>query len=200
MTRAAYRPSLALVVVDCQNDFADPDGSLYVAGGEDAVEAANAEVARAVAAGATVVYTQDWHPADTPHFQKDGGIWPVHCVAGTWGADLHPALAVIEGEGALRVHKGGGGEDGYCAFSVRDPVPGEPGSTGLDRLLADRGVREVVVVGLATDYCVRETGLDAVRLGFAATVAREAVRAVDLAPGDGERALEALAAAGVRLL
>ncbi|MGH9222484.1 MAG: isochorismatase family protein [Acidimicrobiales bacterium] len=198
MTAPAYGPSVALLVVDVQNDFADPSGALYVAGGDEAVDAVNGEVAAAVLAGATIVYTQDWHPHSTPHFQKDGGIWPVHCVGNTWGAELHPRLTVSDG--AETVRKGVTGEDGYSAFSVREPVSGESRGTGLDGLLRERGITEVVVAGLATDYCVRETGLDAVRLGFRATVVTAAVRAVDLEPGDGKRALGDLAAAGVHLV
>ena len=85
-------PKAALIVVDVQNDFADPKGSLYVKGGEMVVPVINEQVEAARAAGALVVYTQDWHPTSTPHFQKDGGIWPVHCVKETWGAELHPDL------------------------------------------------------------------------------------------------------------
>src|SRR5918999_1313891 len=92
-----YDERTALVVVDVQNDFADPGGSLHVPGGEAVVPVVNDEVAAARAAGALVVYTQDWHPADTPHFAKDGGTWPVHCVGGTWGSDLHPRLT-LDGE------------------------------------------------------------------------------------------------------
>ena len=88
-----YDPTTALIVVDVQNDFADPAGSLSVAGGDAVVPTINAEIAMATAADGLVVFTQDWHPESTPHFAKDGGIWPVHCVADTWGAQLHPALA-----------------------------------------------------------------------------------------------------------
>src|SRR6476660_4207800 len=84
----------ALIVVDIQNDFADPKGSLYVNGGEEVVQVADREIRRALAAGSPVFYTQDWHPESTPHFQKDGGIWPVHCVGGSWGASFHPGLLV----------------------------------------------------------------------------------------------------------
>ena len=87
-----YDTRTALIVVDVQNDFADPEGSLSVTGGADAIPFINSEIIEARAGGAFVVYTQDWHPADTPHFAKDGGIWPVHCVGGTWGAALHPDL------------------------------------------------------------------------------------------------------------
>jgi len=188
-----YHPRTALLVVDVQNDFADPNGSLYVKGGEEVVPVANDEIERAVGAGALVAYTQDWHPASTPHFHKDGGIWPVHCVQDTWGSDLHPGLKVADGE---HIRKGSGGEDGYSAFSVRDPTSGETSSTRLERILRERGIERVVVCGLATDYCVVETALDARRLGFEATVLTGAIRAVDLQPGDGDRALERMRAAG----
>jgi nicotinamidase/pyrazinamidase len=192
-----YDPATALLVVDVQNDFADPAGGLSVAGGDAVIPIVNDAVAAARAAGALVVATQDWHPETTPHFAKDGGIWPVHCVAGTWGAELHPGLAIPAD--APRVHKGSNGEDGYSGFSMRDPVDGSTMPTALDGLLRSANVRRVVIAGLATDYCVRSTALDAVRLGYDTTVLTDAVAAVDLEPGDGERALAELAAAGVTL-
>jgi nicotinamidase/pyrazinamidase len=192
-----YDPQTALVVVDVQNDFADPTGSLSVASGEAVVGHANSEIAMAQGAGALVVFTQDWHPESTPHFAKDGGIWPVHCVADTWGAALHPDLAVADE--APRVRKGVNGEDGYSGFTMRDPITGETIPTALERLLRDRAIGRVVVVGLATDYCVKATALDAVRLGFGASVLVDAVAAVNLEPGDGERALEAMRDAGVAM-
>ena len=189
---ASYDKTTALIVVDVQNDFADPAGGLYVRGGEEVVFLVNEEVTAAQNAGAAVVYTQDWHPADTPHFEKDGGTWPVHCVADTWGAELHPDLMV---HGPV-VRKGTSGEDGYSGFSVRDPVSGLGSPTQLQSVL-DPDVERVVVVGLAGDYCVKETALDAVQLGYAVEVPRSVTRFVDLAPGDGERALDELLAAGV---
>lgn len=189
-----YRPGTALVVVDLQNDFADPSGSLTVTGGEAVVQRANDEIQRAVAAGAPVVFTQDWHPASTPHFAKDGGVWPVHCVAHSWGAELHPALVLA---GPI-VRKGTAGEDGYSGFTVREAT-GIEHPTELEAILRERDVSRVVVCGLATDYCVRATALDAVRLGFGTTVLTDAIAAVDLVPGDGQRALADLAALGVRL-
>ncbi len=192
---APYDPHSALVVVDVQNDFADPAGSLYVRGAEAVVEATNAEVGAARRAGALVVTTQDWHPADTPHFAKDGGTWPVHCVAGSWGAELHPDLA----PGDHQVRKGVGGEDGYSGFTMADPVSGATTGTGLDEDLRARGIERVVVVGLATDYCVRDTALDAARLGYDTTVVLAAVRPVELEVGDGQRAIDAMADAGVTL-
>ena len=190
-----YDGRTALIVVDVQNDFADPSGSLYVRGGDDVPARANTEIERALAEGAHVVYTQDWHPEHTPHFHTDGGIWPVHCVGGTWGADLHPTLRV---DGEI-VRKGVDGRDGYSGFSVRDPVSGETEPTTLERILRTRGVERVVVVGLATDYCVVETVLDATRLGFEASVLADAIRPVDLEPGDGERAIERMRTAGATI-
>jgi nicotinamidase/pyrazinamidase len=191
-----YDPLVALVVVDVQNDFADPSGSLYVKGGAEVVPAVNAEIRRALAAGAAVAYTQDWHPAHTPHFAQDGGIWPVHCVADTWGAELHPDLAV---EGPV-VQKGTHGEDGYSGFSMRNPAGGVPVPTELDTTLTHGGAKRIVVCGLATDYCVKATALDGVRLGYETAVLVDAIRAVDLEPGDGARALEEMKAAGVLLI
>jgi len=191
-----YDRSTALVVVDLQNDFADPKGSLYVGEGERIVPPLNRELERALAADAFVAYTQDWHPAQTPHFQSGGGVWPEHCVQDTWGAQLHPDLQVA-GE---VVRKGQGGEDGYSGFTVRDPVTAQEAATPLEELLRRRGIgRVMVVVGLATDYCVKETALDAVRLGFDTIVLGDLVRAVDLQPGDGQRALAAMRAAGARI-
>jgi nicotinamidase/pyrazinamidase len=191
-----YDSRTALVVVDLQNDFADPAGSLSVSGGDAIVAVVNAEVEAARTAGALVARTQDWHPPSTPHFQKDGGIWPVHCVRDTWGAALHPGLVA---DGPI-VRKGANGEDGYSGFTMRDPVSGETIPTELEALLRERRVERVVVCGLATDYCVKATALDAVGLGFETSVLAEAIRAVDLQPGDGARAIEEMAAAGISIL
>jgi nicotinamidase/pyrazinamidase len=190
-----YDPSTALVVVDVQNDFADPAGSLYVRGGDEVVSRIDEEIRLAAAGGAFVVYTQDWHPPSTPHFAKDGGVWPVHCVADTWGAQLHPGLMVA----GPSVHKGSNGEDGYSGFTMRDPVSGEDRPTELAALLEERGSTRVVVCGLATDYCVRGTVLDARRLGFETVVLTAAVASVELSPGDGARALAEMAEAGAQL-
>ena len=190
-----YDGETALIVVDMQNDFADPEGSLYVPGGEEVVPIINREIERAGEAGAFVVYTQDWHPAETPHFAKDGGIWPVHCVGDSWGAELHPDLELA----GPTVRKGTGGEDGYSGFSVRDPESGEETGTGLAESLAERGVGRVVVVGLALDYCVKATAIDAATGGWDTTVLGAATRAVNLEPGDDARALEELRKAGVEL-
>ena len=189
-----YDNQTALVVVDVQNDFADPSGSLYVQGGDtEVVPAVNREIDGAVAAGASIFYTQDWHPERTPHFAIDGGIWPVHCVGGSAGADFHPDLRV---EGPS-VHKGANGEDGYSGFTMRDPVSGETIPTPLASMIRDVACKRVVVVGLALDYCVKDTALDSAREGFETTVLLDATAAVNLSPDDGEKAIDELRQAGV---
>lgn len=190
-----YDEHTALVVVDVQNDFADPDGSLYVDRAADAIEIANEQIDAARSAGATIAYTRDWHPESTPHFETGGGPWPVHCVAGTHGAEFHPDLTVVDD--AVQVRKGSGGEDGYSGFTMRDPETGEETPTGLEAALRERGVERVAVLGLALDYCVKETALDAAGAGFATTLLADGTRAVDLRPGDGARAVATVIAAGV---
>jgi nicotinamidase/pyrazinamidase len=187
-----YDNKTALIVVDVQNDFADPNGNLHVPDGDSIIPTINQEVERAVSTGATVIYTQDWHPASTPHFEKDGGIWPVHCVMGTWGAELHPELAV---KGDV-VHKGSEGDDGYSGFTERDPISNEEKPTVLEKMLRSKGIRKAVVVGLATDYCVKATALDAIERGFDVTVLTDAVRAVNREPNDGAHALDDIQHAG----
>jgi nicotinamidase/pyrazinamidase len=189
----AFDDRTALVVVDVQNDFADQRGSLYVDGSEQVTTRINQLVQEARSAGAFVVYTQDWHPPVTPHFIDGGGLWPRHCVMGSWGARLVDQLDVA---GPI-VQKGSGGEDGYSGFSVRDPATGQAGSTALDGMLRQRSIERVVVVGIAQDVCVKETALDARRLGYATTVLADATRPVDRA--GGARALAELRAAGVEI-
>ena len=166
-----YDRTTALIVVDVQNDFATAAGSLSVRGGEEVVAVINAEVEAALGAGARVFYTQDWHPPRTPHFEPDGGPWPVHCVGETWGAQFHPALTV-SGE---VVRKGAGTEDGYSGFTTRDHESCDQSATLLEGLLRERGVERVIVVGLATDYCVQATALDAIARGFETSVLLDAV-------------------------
>jgi nicotinamidase/pyrazinamidase len=174
----------ALVIVDYQNDFVPPDGALAVPGGDGVAERINA-----LAASADfdlVVATRDWHPADHGSFTAQGGTWPVHCVQDTAGAELAPALdrAPID----VVVDKGQARDtEGYSGFDA----------TNLAQLLRERGVDEVTIVGLATDYCVRHTALDALREGFAVRVDPDATRGVD--PGDAAQALDELRAAGARV-
>lgn len=191
-----FDPTVALIIVDVQNDFAHSDGSLYVAGGDEILPMVNSLAAEALAAGAPVVLTQDWHPEATPHFIDDGGVWPRHCVRDTWGAAFHADLVA---SGPV-VRKGVGGEDGYSGFTVKDPQSEETTATELDRILRDAGATSTVVIGIALDVCVKATAEDAHANGYAVTVVRDATRAVDLEPGDGDRAVEALLAAGIAVV
>lgn len=196
MNETTYDRTTALLVVDVQNDFADPDGNLYVPGGEEVVEVANRERERAADADARVAYTQDWHPPVTPHFETGGGMWPVHCVRETWGAQLHPDLHVD----GMVVRKGTNGEDGYSGFTMRDPESGVESSTGLEERLRDEGVERLVVVGLAGDVCVKASVLDARRQGFDVTVLGDGIRDVEQSPGDGARAREEMRASGATIV
>jgi nicotinamidase/pyrazinamidase len=177
--------SEALVIVDYQNDF-NPGGALAVAGGDEIAERINALAADD--RFALVVATRDWHPPDHRSFSDQGGTWPVHCVAGTPGAELHPALDA--GRIDVIVDKGQDRDtEGYSGFQA----------TGLESLLRERGIDRITVVGLATDYCVRHTALDALRDGFPVTVDSSAVRGVDVQPGDSTRALDELREAGASI-
>ena len=189
------KPNRALIVVDVQNDFVDPSGGLYVADAQFVVPAINGMISDARSEGRLIVYTQDWHPDVTPHFAKDGGIWPVHCVGGTWGANFYRELDVVPD--AEIVRKGTGGEDGYSGFSVRDPETDAQSDTAMESILRRHNIQIVDVVGIATDYCVKETALDAQTRGFRTAVHRSCMKGVDLEPGDSDAAIEAMIAAGV---
>ncbi|MHB1527225.1 MAG: isochorismatase family protein [Candidatus Dormibacteria bacterium] len=191
-----FHRASALIVVDVQNDFADPVGSLFVPGGDRVATEVAALMRRAAAMDALVVCTQDWHPSVTPHFREFGGVWPRHCVQGTWGAELHPLLP----RPVAIVHKGEDQDDGYSGFGVRHLATGEIAPTDLAPLLSHRGVSEVFVVGLALDVCVKATALDAVAAGFQTSLLESATSAVDLKEGDGRRALVELVAAGVTII
>ena len=182
----------ALVVVDLQNDFC-PDGALAVRDGDAIVPVINRYLQRFRGARAPVYLTRDWHPPVTQHFQAYGGVWPPHCVQGTQGARFHPELAAPPE--AVVVSKGmDPNTDAYSAFQAED-------DTGrlLGDVLAERGVRRVYVGGLATDYCVRATALDALREGFEVVILTDAIGAVDLEPGDGARAIDQMRDAGARM-
>jgi len=179
----------ALVVVDVQNDFC-PGGSLAVPDGDSVVPVLNRYAERFDAQGAAVFASRDWHPPRTKHFAAYGGIWPPHCVQGTAGAAPHPAL-VLPARTQV-VSKGmDPEEDAYSCFQARAEQGGDFAS-----LLAAREIQRLFVGGLATDYCVKATALDALRGGLTVVVLQDAVRAVDVTPGDGARALADLAAAG----
>jgi nicotinamidase/pyrazinamidase len=173
----------ALLIIDYQNDFIPPGGALAVAGGDAIAERLN-ELA-ADPRFDLVVATRDWHPPDHGSFAEQGGPWPVHCVQGSHGAELAAALdadRVDEVVDAGRTPEA----EGYSGFE----------ETNLADLLRERGIDRVTVVGLATDYCVKHTALDALREGLQVEVDTTAVRGVEVEPGDSERALEELRAAG----
>jgi nicotinamidase/pyrazinamidase len=173
----------ALIIVDLQRDFC-PGGALAVPAGDQII----GEINRLAATSPFVVATRDWHPLDHHSFATQGGPWPVHCVRDTPGAELDPRLdrELVD----LVVDKGLAPDlEGYSGFEA----------TQLETVLRERGVLRVHVAGLALDYCVKHTALDARRLGFTVIVHHDATRAVDLRPGDGEHALEELAAAGVEI-
>jgi nicotinamidase/pyrazinamidase len=182
----------ALVVVDVQNDFC-PGGSLAVPEGDRVVPVLNRYMGRFAEAGAPIFVSRDWHPSKTKHFQAYGGVWPPHCVQGTAGAAFHAQLGLPRE--AVVVSKGMDPEqDAYSAFQAEDER-GTPFTSALE----SRGVRRLFVGGLATDYCVKATVLDARRQGLDVVVLADAVRAVDVNPGDGERAMEEMRAAGARV-
>jgi nicotinamidase/pyrazinamidase len=176
----------ALVIVDFQNDFT-PGGALAVPEGDAIADRVNAlaEDTRFD----LVVATRDWHPPDHGSFQEQGGPWPVHCVQDTDGAQLHPSLDRSRVD--VIVDKGQDpGTEGYSGFE----------GTNLGELLRERGIDKLTVVGLATDYCVKNTALDALREGFGVEVDSEAVRGVDVNPGDSERALQEVTEAGAKVV
>ncbi|MBI4491406.1 MAG: nicotinamidase [Chloroflexi bacterium] len=181
----APTPDSALLVVDLQNDFC-PGGSLGVPEGDRLVPVANRYVELFDQQGRPVYASRDWHPPRTRHFQQYGGVWPAHCIQGTPGGDFHPELRLPPS--AVVVSKGMDPEqDSYSAFDAL-----EADGTLLEDSLRQRAVRHLYVGGLATDYCVRWTALDALRKGFQVTVLLDASRGVNLKPHDAEQAIEEL--------
>jgi nicotinamidase/pyrazinamidase len=177
----------ALLIVDVQNDFC-PGGALGVEEGDRVVEPLNRLARAFLERGDLVVKSRDWHPASTKHFADYGGTWPVHCVQETAGAEFHSDL--IDDPRIIIISKGTGDEDSYSAFD----------GTDLAARLREQKVGEVWVGGLATDYCVKQTALDALREGFRVKAIEDAMRAVNMRPGDGERAMEEMRSAGADII
>ena len=168
----------ALIVVDVQNDFC-PGGALPVTGGGQVVPLLNRYIRKFVEAGLPVYLTRDWHPSDHLSFKSQGGIWPVHCVQGTEGARFHPELSIPSL--AVVISKGTDpGKEAYSGFQ----------GTDLVSQLRQRQVRRLFIGGLATDYCVKSTVLDAIREGFEGVFLSDASMGVDVKPGDSERAIQ----------
>jgi nicotinamidase/pyrazinamidase len=176
----------ALIVVDVQNDFC-PGGALAVAQGDEVVAPLNRLINEFLEQGEPVFKSRDWHPKRTRHFAPYGGAWPVHCVQNTKGAEFHPEL--IDDMHIRVISKGLGDEDSYSAFD----------GTDLALQLRRLGVEEVWVGGLATDYCVKNTVLDARKDGFRVRALENAMRPVELKPGDGQRAIEEMRKAGAEI-
>jgi nicotinamidase/pyrazinamidase len=177
----------ALLIVDVQNDFC-PGGALAVERGDEVVEPLNRMAHEFLERGDVVVKSRDWHPATTKHFAEYGGTWPVHCVQETKGAEFHSEL--IDDPRIVVISKGTGDEDSYSAFD----------GTDLAERLRAEGVEEVWVGGLATDYCVKQTALDALQEGFRVKAIEDAMRAVNSSPGDDRRALEEMRANGAEIV
>jgi nicotinamidase/pyrazinamidase len=175
----------ALLVIDFQNDFTEggalavPDGDAIAGPVNELIDSGDFDL---------IVATRDWHPADHGSFRDQGGPWPPHCVQGTHGAELHPSVPLDKVDAVVDA----GYEphlEGYSGFE----------STDLAAILREHDVDEVTVVGLATDYCVKHTAADALREGFRVTIDRGGIRGIDVEPGDSERALEELRAAGAEV-
>ena len=177
----------ALIVVDVQNDFC-PGGALAVPNGDEVIGPLNGLIEEFLLRGEPVFKSRDWHPPTTKHFKDYGGTWPVHCVQETHGAEFHPEL--LDDPRITIISKGTGDEDNYSAFD----------GTDLAARLTEQGVEEVWVGGLATDYCVKNTVLDALRQGFKVNAVANAMRPVELQPGDGEQAIEEMEQHGAKII
>ena len=177
----------ALIVVDVQNDFC-PGGSLAVTGGDEVVAPLNKLIEEFLGRGEPVFKSRDWHTQKTKHFKPYGGTWEIHCVQNTKGAEFHPDL--IDDKHIRVISKGLGDEDSYSAYD----------GTDLALQLRRLGVEEVWVGGLATDYCVKNTVLDARKEGFRVKVLEDAMRAVEVTTGDGERAIAEMRDAGAEII
>jgi nicotinamidase/pyrazinamidase len=183
----------ALIVVDVQKDFC-PGGALAAPGGDDIIPALNRYLADARARDITVYASRDWHPAMTSHFKEYGGEWPPHCVQGTDGAQFHPELKLPPD--TIVVSKGDDPQrPGYSAFDGHTPQ-----GKALLHDLRDRQIRRVYVTGIATDYCVKATALDAVQAGLEVRILPDAITGIDVRPGDAQRALDEMSAAGARVV
>lgn len=185
----------ALLLVDVQNDFCPPDGSLAVKDGDKIVVPINVLLPFFQRDCNRLVASMDWHPPVTKHFAKDGGKWPVHCVRNTYGAELHDRIDWDPPTGRVFFKGFKKDSDDFSAF---DGVNAE--FVGLEEWLKSSGVKDLYVCGLATDYCVWATVVDAIGRGFNVTVVTDAIKAVDLNPGDGQKALDGMKGMGARLL
>lgn len=185
--------SKALIIVDVQHDFSRPEGSLYVPEGEKIIQTINDLADAFDEAGEVVVKTRDWHPQVTVHFESSGGLWPSHCVQDTWGGEFDHELRA---EYATVISKGMSPKsDSYSGFD---------GITNMDvpliEYLQSYGVNTIYIVGLATDYCVKHTALDARILGSRVIVVEDAIKAVNIMENDGANAIHEMKNAGIEFI
>ena len=179
----------ALLIEDVQNDFCS-GGALAVPGGDEVVPVLNKYIGMFRDQGLPIFASRDWHPEESSHFSSHGGIWPVHCVQGSEGARFHPALKLPDS--VVVISKGmDPAEDGFSSFEAAC----EKGLS-FSESLAERGVSHIYIGGLATDYCVKYTVLEALKSGYSVTLLIDAVRGVDLKPGDAESAVREMVQAG----
>jgi nicotinamidase/pyrazinamidase len=182
-----------LLVVDVQNDFC-PGGALGVPDGDAIIPLVNRAIELFDRRGLPILATRDWHPRETKHFKEYGGAWPPHCIQRTRGARFHPDLRLPSR--AVVLSKGMDPEqDSYSAFQASSKS-----GRDLESHLRDLQADELVMCGLATDYCVRASTLEGLRRGFRVIVLGDAIRGVDLKPGDSEIALREMRAAGARFV
>lgn len=178
----------ALVVVDVQRDFC-PGGSLAVKDGDKVVPRLNKVIEAFSAAGLTIFFTRDWHPQNHMSFKAQGGPWPPHCVQGTSGAQFHPSLNIPKN--SVIISKGGKpNQEAYSGFQ----------GTNLAERLNALGVLEIFLGGLTTDYCVKESSLDAIKAGFKVNVLEDCIKAVNVHPKDGELAIHTIVQEGARMI
>ncbi len=181
----------ALLVVDLQNDFC-PGGALGVPGGDKIIPAINKYISVFARNKWPVFASRDWHPVRTRHFREFGGVWPVHCIQNTRGSAFHPGLKLSKG--AIFLYKGMDPQrDSYSAFEAEDI-----GGLTLPRILKKMGIKELYIGGLATDYCVKYTSLDALKAGFKVKVLVDAIAGVNLKPHDSQEAMKLILKKGAR--
>lgn len=177
----------ALIIVDVQNDFC-PGGALAVPEGDQIVPIINRYIEKFVSKNAIVIASRDWHPKNHISFKAYGGVWPVHCVQNSWGASFHPMLKLSED--VIIISKAFEPEiEAYSCFQ----------GTELDKILREKGVKRIFVAGLATDYCVKATVLDALKLGYEVYVMADAIKGVNIRPEDSEEAINEMVKANARL-
>ncbi len=193
MPMSSLRPNKALLVVDVQNDFC-PGGALGIHGGDRIIPVLNRYIKYFERENLPIIVTRDWHPKVTKHFEQFGGVWPEHCIVGSYGAQFHPKLELPRE--VLVVSKGmDPEEESYSAFHATDP-----GGMVLANLLKNLGVTQIYIGGLATDYCVKYSALDALKGGLEVIILTDAIAGVNLQPEDSSRAMDEMVSLGAKKL